>query len=64
MSLLYKGGKIGMTARVVLNGSGIVIFPVTILDAKQFREKNVEAPVRPIQNVPTFTIPMTTVTVT
>lgn len=53
-----------MTARVVLNGSGIVIFPVTILDAKQFREKNVEAPVRPIQNVPTFTIPMTTVTVT
>jgi ribosomal protein L3 len=64
MSLLYKGGKIGMTARVVLNGSGIVIFPVTILDAKQFREKNVEAPVRPNQNAPTFTIPMTTVTVT
>jgi hypothetical protein len=61
---LYKGGKIGMTARVELNGSGIVIFPVTILGAKQFREKNVEGPVRPIQNVPTFTIPMTTATVT
>ncbi len=53
-----------MTARVELNGSGIVIFPVTILGAKQFREKNVEGPVRPIQNVPTFTIPMTTATVT
>jgi len=61
---VYKGGKIGTMAKVVLNGSGIVIFPVTILDAKKFPEKNAEAPVRPIQNVPTFAIPMTTATVT
>lgn len=59
-----KGGKIGMMARAALNGYAIVISLITILNAKKLPEKNVEAPVKPIQNVPTFATPMTMATVT
>jgi hypothetical protein len=48
-----------MVAKLMLNGYAIAIFLVTILNAKKFLEKNVETPVRPIQNVPTFAILMT-----